>query len=206
MIDVVIVVIVVMLAYTLLSAAVLAVEVGAVYLAVAVEAVLAVAVEVTGLVVTVGAFILVEVVVLMVVGAVSENAVVLVVVIRVAVVIFVFVSVVSYLAMLSLCVEVTHLVRVVAVVLDVDVIFADCKAVVFIVGAVMKAIFEYIVLFGVPLSEYIKHCFLITGCRTFLGLGLDLLQISLGTSRHCSEGDNFMASLFTSLQLVSSSR
>ena len=80
---------------------------------------------------------------------------------------------------------------------EVGVIFADCKVVVFIAGAEMICIIEYSV-FCVPLSESIKHCFLTTGRRTLLGLGLDLLQISLGTSRHCSVGDNLITSLFCS--------
>ena len=42
-------------------------------------------------------------------------------------------------------------------------IFADCKVVIFIAGLVMKAIIEYSVLFVVPFSELIKHCFLTTG-------------------------------------------
>ena len=65
MICVIMAVIVVMLAYTILSAAGLAVEIGVVVLAVAVgPVVLSAAVEVLGLVVTEGAVILVEVVVL----------------------------------------------------------------------------------------------------------------------------------------------
>merc|ERR1719340_105439 len=50
------------------------------------------------------------------------------------------------------------------------------------------------------------HHFLTTGFLTFLGLVLDLVQTSLGTSTHSSVGSNLGTSLVTCLQVLWGSR